>query len=113
MHTVEIQLERTNLREAMNVMRAWLDDLRFEPSVFVSHESSDKLLLSVSFKVGEEAEAFASRFAGRLTGSEPESWGPGISGPSLITDAEWAASSGSPSAATTRIGTSDCGSSVT
>jgi hypothetical protein len=113
MHTVEIQLERTNLREAMNVMRAWLDDLRFEPSVFVSHESSDKLLLSVSLKVGEEAEAFASRFAGRLTGSEPESWGPGISGPSLITDAEWAASSGSPSAATTRIGTSDCGSSVT
>ena len=112
MQTVEIQLDRTNLREAMNVMRAWLDDRRFEPSVFVSHESSGKLLLSVSFKVGEEAEAFASRFAGRLTGSEPEGSGTGVSGVSLVTDAEWAASSGTPSAATTSVGTSDRGTSA-
>ena len=113
MHTVEIQLDRTNLREAMNVMRAWLDDWRFEPSVFVSRENSGKLLLSVSFKVGEVAEAFASRFAGRLTGSEPEGRGPRDSGPSLVIDAEWAASSGAPPAATTGIGTSDGGGSVT
>ena len=93
MHTVEIQLNGTELCEAMNAMRAWLDDRRFEPSAFVSHENKGKILVSVSFKVGEEAEAFATHFAGRLTGFQTEGGELPPSGSRPVTDAGWAVSS--------------------
>lgn len=72
MHTVEILLNPTELSEEMNAMRTWLDEQGYEPSSFSSRELEGKLLLSASFRAREAAEAFASRFAGRLSGFEAD-----------------------------------------
>jgi hypothetical protein len=72
MHTVEILLNLSELSEAMNAMRAWLDEQGYEPSSFSSRELKGKLLLSASFRAREAAEAFASRFAGQLSGFEAD-----------------------------------------
>jgi hypothetical protein len=68
MHTVEILLNPSDLSEQMNAMRAWLDEQGYEPSGFISRELNGKILLSVSFRAREAAEAFAQRFGGRLSG---------------------------------------------
>ena len=70
MHTIEILLNPSELSKNMNAMRAWLDEQGYEPSSFNSRELKGKLMLSVSFRAKEAAEAFASRFAGRLSGFE-------------------------------------------
>jgi hypothetical protein len=72
MHTVEVLLNPSELSEGMNAMRAWLDQQGYEPSRFSSRELKGKILLSASFTAREAAEAFASRFTGRLSGSKAD-----------------------------------------
>ncbi len=45
----------------------WLDERRFEPSTFASHKNGGAMCLSVTFRLAEEAKAFADHFAGRVT----------------------------------------------
>ena len=66
MHTVEIPLDRADLRDQMSAMRAWLDERRYETSVFNCNQDIDGILVTVVFNLAEEAKAFANRFAGRV-----------------------------------------------
>jgi hypothetical protein len=51
----------------MNAMRAWLDQVRFEPSRFSWEDRTAKqAVVRVQFKVVEEAVIFAERFLGRV-----------------------------------------------
>ena len=70
MHTVEILLNRTDLRDQMSAMRVWLDERKYETSDFNYHQDNGGILLTVAFGLAEEAEAFANRFAGRLAGNQ-------------------------------------------
>jgi hypothetical protein len=70
MHTVEILLNRTDLRDQMGAMRVWLDERKYETSDFNYHQDNGGILLTVVFDLAEEAEAFANRFAGRLAGNQ-------------------------------------------
>ena len=70
MHTVEILMNRTDLRDQMGTMRVWLDERRYETSVFNYHQDDGEIVLTVAFDLAEEAEAFANRFAGRLAGNQ-------------------------------------------
>ena len=78
MHSIEIRLSRHELRERMAMMRIWLDEHRFEPSIFNCREVGGDVLVHIEFKVAREAAAFAARFGGRLAGpggeaeSEPD-----------------------------------------
>jgi hypothetical protein len=67
MRTIEIYLEAGELCEQMAAMRMWLDDRRYEPSTFSSHEDGFGVVLRIDFKIAEEAEAFARRFGGRVS----------------------------------------------
>jgi hypothetical protein len=69
MHTVEILLDRADLRDQMSAMRVWLDERRYETSVFNYQQDIGGIILVVGFDLAEEAEAFANRFAGRLAGN--------------------------------------------
>jgi hypothetical protein len=67
MSTVEMQLQPSELSAAMAEMRIWLDEHRFEPSVFSCRGANGAgVLVRIGFKVTEEAEAFADRFTGRI-----------------------------------------------
>jgi hypothetical protein len=70
MQTVELKVDPADLREQMSAMRLWLDQRRCETSAFNCHQASGGVLVTVVFGVADEAEAFARRFAGRLTGTE-------------------------------------------
>jgi hypothetical protein len=70
MHTVQILLNRTALRDQMSAMRVWLDERRYETSFFDYHQDIGGILLTVVFNLAEEAEAFANRFAGQLAGNQ-------------------------------------------
>ena len=70
MHTVEILMNRTDLRDQMGAMRVWLDERRYEISVFNYHQDNGGIVFTVVFDLAEEAEAFANRFAGRLAGNQ-------------------------------------------
>jgi hypothetical protein len=70
MRAVEIFLNRTDLRDQMGAMRVWLDERKYETSVFNYHQDNGGIVLTVIFDLPEEAEAFANRFAGRLTGNQ-------------------------------------------
>jgi hypothetical protein len=69
MHTVEISLRPSELSAAMAEMRMWLDERRFEPSVFCCREDGARVFARVDFKITAEATAFANRFGGRVNGS--------------------------------------------
>jgi hypothetical protein len=63
MHMVEIPVDRADLRDQMIAMRTWLDERRYETSVFNAiknwrHSSYCRINLA------EEPEAFANRFGG-------------------------------------------------
>jgi hypothetical protein len=49
-------------------MRLWLDENRLEPSRFTYSDLYPGMSIQVTFKVREEAEAFAQRFDGSSTG---------------------------------------------
>lgn len=67
MRSVETHVPRRELRERMAVMRVWLDEHRFEPSIFSCHDEEEHILVHIEFKVASEAMAFAERFSGRLS----------------------------------------------
>jgi hypothetical protein len=73
MRTVEIDLRSSELSGAMAEMRMWLDERRFEPSSFCYREAMTSVLVRVDFKVSEEAEAFATRFSGRIDKASADS----------------------------------------
>jgi hypothetical protein len=56
----------------MGAMRVWLDERRYETSVFNYHQDNGGIVLTVVFDLAEEAEAFANRFAGRLAGNHQQ-----------------------------------------
>lgn len=66
MRMVEVQVPAREVMERMNEMRMWFDDHRFEPSEFTYEGVGDQVEMRVSFKVDDEAEAFAQRFSGSL-----------------------------------------------
>jgi hypothetical protein len=66
MHTVVIRLAQADLRDKMNAMRMWLDERRFEPSTFASQVNGTMISVSVSFRLAEEARAFAAQFSGQV-----------------------------------------------
>jgi hypothetical protein len=47
-------------------VRRWLDAHRFEPSTFTYLDLNPGMSIQVSFRVSEQAEAFARRFCGSL-----------------------------------------------
>jgi hypothetical protein len=73
MQTAEVTVSGGDLAARLGEMRTWLDDKRFEPSTFTFFQDRAVLLVRVSFKVGDEAHAFALKFGGRvLSRSLPE-----------------------------------------
>jgi hypothetical protein len=58
----------------MRAMRIWLDERRFEPSIFEYKDVGNFLIVKVSFKVRAEAKLFEetfihARFDGAVSGS--------------------------------------------
>ncbi len=82
MHTVEISLKPNELSATMADMRMWLDERRFEPSVFCCREDGASVFVRVDFKMAAEAQAFAERFS-RQVGAPPVPGKPGDGRPSL------------------------------
>ena len=54
------------LLETMAAMRVWLDERRFEPSVFTCRDGIADVLVGIAFNTANEGQAFAGRFGGRL-----------------------------------------------
>jgi hypothetical protein len=70
MYTVEIHIpENDGLTEKMNMLWAWLDHQKYEPTTFRYMFLSRNLLFKVEFSREDEAQAFASAFAGKVTGN--------------------------------------------
>ena len=68
MYAVDIRLRPGDLSRQMSEMRVWLGEQRIEISTFSCHEQSFGVLVSVGFRVAQQAEAFADRFDGRADG---------------------------------------------
>jgi hypothetical protein len=67
MHIAEVRITADDdFGVLLQDMRLWLDERRFEPSTFTYHDLNSGMRIEVSFKFGEEAEAFARRFGGSL-----------------------------------------------
>jgi hypothetical protein len=66
MQIVEVKVSDEDLAARLADMRAWLDGKRFEPSTFTYFNDHAALLVRVSFKVDDEAQAFALKFGGTL-----------------------------------------------
>ena len=65
MSAVELRLSPGDLPREMGAMRVWLDQHRFEPSGFSCRDVDDGVLVSLEFKIADQALAFAERFGGR------------------------------------------------
>lgn len=65
MSAVELRLNPSDLPREMGAMRVWLDQHRFELSGFSCRDFDDEVLVSLEFKMGCQAVAFAERFGGR------------------------------------------------
>ena len=75
MYGVDIHVRPGELSGKMFEMRSWLDEHRFEPSAFSCHDKSFGLLVSIKFRVAQEARAFAECFDGctdHSSGALPE-----------------------------------------
>lgn len=68
MSAVELCLRPRDLAREMAAMRVWLDQHRFEPSSFSCRDFDDGVLVSLDFKVPDQARAFAEQFGGRADG---------------------------------------------
>ena len=68
MYLVDIRMQPGDLSRQMSAMRVWLDDHRFEPSTFSCRDTDRGMLVSVEFKISDEAAAFAARFDGQANG---------------------------------------------
>jgi hypothetical protein len=66
--TTEVLIPDANdLFQQLTDMRVWLDDHRYEPSTFKYIHLDPGMMIRVSFKFDEEAEAFAQKFGGSTT----------------------------------------------
>jgi hypothetical protein len=65
MYLVDIRMQPGDLSRQMSAMRMWLDEHRFEPTTFSCRDADCGMLVSVEFKISDEAAAFAERFDGR------------------------------------------------
>jgi hypothetical protein len=65
MSAVELRLNPSDLPREMGAMRVWLDQHRFEPSAFSCRDVDDGVLVSLEFRIANQAHAFAQRFGGR------------------------------------------------
>ena len=65
MSAVELRLNLSDLPREMGTMRVWLDEHGFEPSAFSCRDVDDGVLVSLEFKIANQAHAFAQRFGGR------------------------------------------------
>jgi len=68
MSAVELCLSSSDLPREMGAMRVWLDQHRFEPSSFSCRDIDDGVLVSLEFRIANQAHAFAERFGGRAAG---------------------------------------------
>jgi hypothetical protein len=67
MHIAEIRIATDDdFGALLKNMRLWLDERGFEPSTFTYHDLNPGMGIEVSFKLGEEAAAFARRFGASL-----------------------------------------------
>jgi hypothetical protein len=67
MHIVEVwTLGDKDFEIFLKEIRFWLDEHRCAPSTFAYFDLNPGMSIQVSFKDGEEAEAFARRFGGSL-----------------------------------------------
>jgi hypothetical protein len=65
MHTAEVRIAADDdFGGRLKDMRLWLDDHHFEPSTFTYFYLNPGMKIQVSFKISDEAEAFAKRFEG-------------------------------------------------
>jgi hypothetical protein len=62
MCTITVRVRSVDFAELITAMRTWLDEHRFEPSMFKYSEDGNDLLIDVSFEVADEAAAFSARF---------------------------------------------------
>jgi hypothetical protein len=63
--TTEVLIPDANdLFQRLTDMRVWLDDHRYEPSTFKYFYLDPGMMIRVSFKIDDEAEAFAQKFGG-------------------------------------------------
>ena len=65
MYAVEVHVRAGALSRQMSEMRTWLDEHRYESSSFSCHDENFGVVVSVGFTIGQQAEAFAKRFAGQ------------------------------------------------
>ena len=87
MSAVELRLSSSDLAGEMGAMRLWLDQHRFEPSGFSCRDVDDGVLVSLEFKIADQAHAFAQRFGGRTDAASellPASLDAGVSTSGII-----------------------------
>jgi len=68
MRTVIIRVPDEDFSSAIATMRDWLEKHRYEPVVYRYHQEDDTIVVSVDFGVDTQAEAFAKRFGGQISG---------------------------------------------
>ena len=68
MRTVIIRVPNEDFSTAIAAMRDWLEKHRYEPVVYRYHQNDDTIVVSVDFGVDVQAEAFAKRFGGQISG---------------------------------------------
>jgi hypothetical protein len=64
--TAEVQISDDDFGRRLKDMRLWLDGRGFEPSSFTYFYLDPGMMVRVSFKIDDEAEAFAAEFEGSL-----------------------------------------------
>jgi len=66
LQTAEVRISDDDFGKRLKDMRVWLDGNRFEPLVFTYFYLDPGMMVRVSFKIENEAEAFANEFGGAL-----------------------------------------------
>ena len=73
MHMAEVRIAADDdFGARLKDMRLWLDEHRFEPSTFTYCDLNPGMNIEVSFKIGDEAEAFAQHFGGSRPPARPD-----------------------------------------
>jgi hypothetical protein len=66
LQTAEVRISDDDFGKRLKDMRVWLDGNRFEPLVFTYFYLDPGMMVRVSFKIENEAEAFANEFGGAV-----------------------------------------------
>ncbi len=66
MQIAEVRISDDDFGKRLKDMRVWLDGNRFEPLVFTYLYLDPGMMIRVSFKIENEAEAFANEFGGAV-----------------------------------------------